>query len=473
MNRSIKFRALAPVWMVAALAVWSVASCGGGGVVGSGGTGRAAGVTVGTVNGFGSVIVDSAPYDVRNAPVVSENAPGLESPAEVKLGHRVAVGYDTAGVANVVRVDAALAGTVASVVSASRFTLLGQTVRVNATATAGPITQFGGGYTQGADVHAGDLVEVHGVLVTQAGSTLIQATRIDKLAAAPPYLRVTGLVSSLSPGSPATFALGGLSVDASHSTVLPAGTALANGQAVTVLALPGADASGVQAAQIRIRTLSAGEIDDVVSGSISGLDTQARTFTLGSLRVSYSTATPSPATSALANAQYVQVRGRVGTDGVLAAASVTIRDASANTESELRGNITGNGPLTGRFTVRGTAVDASHASLRSCPAGGLSNGLFVEVHGTLGSTGVVAQTVQCEDEPPDATIEREGMAGAVDAAAMSFSLTPSQGAAITVKWTSATYFGGATPEALAGRIVHAEGTLAGAVLVASKIEIEH
>ncbi|MGK2899950.1 MAG: DUF5666 domain-containing protein [Burkholderiaceae bacterium] len=383
MNRSIKFRALAPVWMVAALAVWSVASCGGGGVVGSGGTGRAAGVTVGTVNGFGSVIVDSAPYDVRNAPVVSENAPGLESPAEVKLGHRVAVGYDTVGVANVVRVDAALAGTVASVVSASRFTLLGQTVRVNATATAGPITQFGGGYTQGADVHAGDLVEVHGVLVTQAGSTLIQATRIDKLAAAPPYLRVTGLVISLGPGSPATFALGGLSVDASRSTVLPAGTALANGQ------------------------------------------------------------------------------------------TVTIRDASANTESELRGNITGNDPLTGRFTVRGVMVDASHASLRSCPAGGLSDGLFVEVHGTLGSTGVVAQTVQCEDEPPDATIEREGMASAVDAAAMSFSLTPSQGAAITVKWTSATYFGGATPGALAGRIVHAEGTLAGAVLVASKIEIEH
>jgi hypothetical protein len=36
----------------------SLGSCEGGGVVGSGGTGRAAGITVGTVNGFGSVIVD-------------------------------------------------------------------------------------------------------------------------------------------------------------------------------------------------------------------------------------------------------------------------------------------------------------------------------------------------------------------------------------------------------------------------------
>ena len=74
-------------------------------------------MAVGTVNGFGSVIVDGVSFDNRNAPVVREIAPGQDVVAEVKLGDRVAVQYERAGVASQVRVEAALEGIVSSSVS--------------------------------------------------------------------------------------------------------------------------------------------------------------------------------------------------------------------------------------------------------------------------------------------------------------------------------------------------------------------
>lgn len=458
-----------------ALAFSAIASCGGGGVVGSGGTGGAVGTAVGTVDGFGSVIVDGASFDNRSAPALVEIAPGVDVNADVKLGQRVAVDYEAGAVARVVRVDAALAGTVANVLSPGRFSMLGQTVSVNTSAAAGPITQFGGGYSQPADVHAGDAIEVHGVLVHQTDSTSLQATRIDRLAAPPAYLRVTGIVTQTSAGSTPSVMLGALTVDVSAANVLPAGTALAAGQTVTVLALPATltgPAAGpwqLQAAQIRVRSLRGGGLDDYVSGSVSHLDPQAKSLSLGGLLVNYAAATLTPATTALVNGLYVQVRGKVGADGSMVAASVTIRDADTGSAAQLRGNVIGYVGATRAFSVRGVAVDASGAALQGCPATGLAEGLYVEVTGTLNGTGVVASTVHCEDEPSSAQVEREGVASAVDAAAGSFSLTLDQGTVVSVKWTNATYFGDLTPQMLAGSKVQVEGTLVGGVLMASKI----
>jgi hypothetical protein len=476
MKRQIKLRERAWSALAALLALAAVVSCGGG-VVGSGGTGSPVGLAVGTVNGFGSVIVDGVAYDDRSASVVEEIAPGRYVPSDVKLGDRVSVQYETAGVASVVHVEAALSGPAASSVSMGQFSMLGQTVTVNADGNAGPITQFGGGYSQASDLRAGDSIEVHGLLVRQADSSLIQATRIDKLAAAPAYLRVTGIVSKLSNSGAVTLVLGGLTVDATGATVLPATTALANGQTVTVLALPvtlqqpSADTWRLQAAQIRIRELRGEGLDDSVSGSVSNLDALVKTLTLGSLRVNYSAAAVSPATATLANGQYVRVRGRVGADGVLAASSLTIHNAGADDEAELRGNISGYDPATGRFSVRDVMVDASGAIPQGCPATGLANGLYVEVEGSLSSSGVVASKVQCENEPSGASVEREGVAADVDIAGMSFSLVPEKGAAVSVRWTSTTYFGGVKPDTLAGKSVKVEGSLVDGVLIASKIKV--
>ena len=478
MTRLITLQSRVCSILVAALAIALVVSCGGGGVVGSGGTGKASGVTQGTVNGFGSVIVDGLAYDDRGAPAMVEAAPGVDVPSDVKLGHRVLVVYETSGVASMVRVDAALAGSVASVVSPTQLSVLGQVVIVNSNGSAGPITQFGGGYTGAADVRAGDAIEVHGLLVRQNSSAVVQATRIDKLAAGPAYLRVTGLVSALGAAGSSTFALGALTVDATGAPLLPAGTALANGEAVTVLALPGsltmpsAGTLRVQAAQIRVLRLFDAGLDDYVSGSVSHLDTQAKTFTLGGLLVNYAAATLSPTTTtALANGQYVQARGMTAADGSLNATSLSIRNAGSDTEAELRGNISGYDTATKQFNLRGVRVDASRASAQGCPATGLVDGLFVEVAGAVSSTGVIAKEVRCESEPSDATVEREGVAGSVDVAGKSFTISR-QGTVTPAKWADTTFFSGGTPQTMAGKKVHALGPLVGGVLMAGKVEIE-
>ena len=465
--------------LCALLALAALGACGGGGAVGSGGTGYGnTGVAIGTVNGFGSVIVDGVAYDDRNAPVVSEVAPGVDALSEVLLGDRVAIEYATAGVASLVRVDTALSGPVTTSVAAGRFSMLGQTVTVNTGTGSGPTTQFGGGYAKASDVRAGDPVDVQGLLVQQGSSYVVQATRVDKLATPPTYLRVSGLVSGLTTGGAPTFALAALSVDGAGASLLPSGTALANGQAVTVLALPatlmtsGAAVPQLRAAQIRVRALRGGGLDDYVSGTVSQLDAQAHTLMLGALKVNYSGATVTPPAPALADGQYVQVRGMIAIDGSLTATSIAIRDAETDNEAELHGNISAFDAAANRFTVRGVVVDASGASLLGCPAGGLADGLYVEVAGSLGSAGVVAQTIQCANEPLGGTVEREGVASAVDIAAMQFTLTTQAGTALTVAWTATTYFGGGTPQTLTGKPLQVLGSLVNGVLVASKVKID-
>lgn len=459
--------------VAAAAAVLAGVSCGGG-VVGSGGTGRSPGTVAGTVNGFGSVIVDGVTYDDRDAPRVEEVAPGQDMPVGVKLGQRVSVDYETAGVATLLRVDPTLIGTVASV-AADRLTVFGQTVLFNTTGATGPQTQFGGGYAQAADVTAGDSVAVHGVLVKQAGAYVVQATRVDKLSALPPYVRVTGVLTAV---GAARLSIGALEIDTSGAVIVPNGSTPRAGQTVSVWALastltmPAPGSWQLHAAQVRIRELKAkdSELDDVVSGAVSSLDPQAKTFMLGSLAVNYAAATLSGGT--LADGDYVRVRGMADAGGTLQASSVDIRDAGVGNESELRGNISGYDAVTKVFTVRDVAVDASAATIESCPATGLANGLYVAVEGRLSSSGVVAGTVHCEDEPTGATVEREGTVSALDAANLMLTLTPEQGSAVQVQWTATTYFGSATPQTLLGKKIKVEGSLNGAVLVAKKIEAD-
>ena len=468
---------MAGIGLAAGLAL--VASCGGGdGVVGSGGTGSPYGVTRGTVNGFGSVIVDGVSYDDRAARVVTEVGPDQDVASDVKLGDRVSLDYQTAGVAQLVRVEPTLAGTVASVASATQFSMLGQDVRVNTSAATGPVTQFGGGYAGPRDVRAGDLVEVHGVVVAQSASYIVQATRIDKLSAAPAYLRATGVLAGLSGGTAPTFTIGALTVDAQGAALRPSGVALVNGQTVTVLALPStltlanAGTWRVKAVQVRVAGVHDNGLDDYVSGSLSQLDTQAKTFVLGSLTVRYASASITPAAMNLRNGQYVQVRGSAVSDGALVASGVTVRDGESEVEAELKGNITGYLAATVRFSVRGVAVDASHAALSGCPNAGLADGLFVEIEGSLSAGGVVAAKVHCEGEPVGATIEREGLASAVDVAARRFSLTPENKVPIVVGWTDLTFFGGVVPASLTGRKVHVEGSVVSGVLMATQVKVD-
>jgi Domain of unknown function (DUF5666) len=472
MNRTtFPFQNIASAVVVALLTA-ALTACGGG--VGSGGTGQevvtSTGPTVGTVNGFGSVIVDGLSYDNRTAPVVAETAPGRDAAAEVRIATQV-------------RVDATVVGTVTDISTATntaaaapQIIVLGQTISLNNVGTAGPITQFGGGYLKAGDLRVGDAIEVHAVQLRSATSNPLQATRIDKLAALPSTLRVTGVVTATAASSAS---IGALNLDTSKAVALPAGNAVTVGQTISVwavphpLALPAPGTVVLQATQIRIRGLSVAGADNTVSGAVSRLDATAKTFNLGSLLVNYANATITPTNASVANNRYVQVRGTTAADGSLSAVSINVRDAGSNSEAELKGNISAYVAATKQFTLRGVAVDASTATLKSCPATGLANGLFVELKGAVSATGVKASSIQCGDEPAEATVEREGIAGTVDLPAKTFQITPEKGAAINVKWTDATYFGGLTAATLSGKKVQAEGALVGGVLMATKVKLNN
>ncbi|MDZ7653100.1 MAG: hypothetical protein U5L03_11385 [Burkholderiaceae bacterium] len=138
--------------LAASLLAFSVAGCGGDEQVartGSGGTGIA--TTVGSVTGFGSVIVDGDRWDDRSAIVDVENDP--RQPAAVvsggtRLGQRLSIESRTEGQADRIRIEPLLIGRVESVSAAvgtpSTIRIAGQEVRINADPNRGPVTFFDG-----------------------------------------------------------------------------------------------------------------------------------------------------------------------------------------------------------------------------------------------------------------------------------------------------------------------------------------
>lgn len=463
-------------WLVravvgAAMVALVLAGCGGG--VGSGGTGMASGLAQGTVSGFGSVLVDGDRYDDSAIATFAETAPGVQTQTVARLGERVEVEAER-GQARRLRVDAAVLGAVEAV-SADGFSLLGQVVRINADAARGPVTQFAGGYLGLASVLPGDVVEVHAFVKRAATGDVLQATRVERRDAAPLFVKVGGLVRGLDASG---FVIGGLRVLTGGAAVLPAGTPLADGQRVSVLAPaaslvvePGS-APVLRAAQVRVAVLGRAGDEVALSGVIGLLDAAAQRFDLGGTPVDASAATLRPAGTVLAEGLYVLARGTLQADGSVRAATVRVRDGRSEAEAELKGTVIGLDPVTLTFHLRGVPVDAAAAEIEGCAGRPLAEGDYVKVEGRLGPTGVIAKSVHCEDEPAEAVIEREGTAGSVDAVARRFVLALAGGGSVTVSWSDITYFEGISAATLAGRPVEVEGRLVDGVLQARKIELE-
>ena len=128
--------------------------------------------------------------------------------------------------------------------------------------------------------------------------------------------------------------------DRASSSALALST-LAAGQFVEVSGL--VDANGtILATRIERQTgFVAGVTEVEVRGTLSGLDTTARTFVLGALRVNFSAAT---VVGSLSNGVFVQVRGTQTAPGSITATRVTVEDptvgGAAGTKIEVEGFIT-------------------------------------------------------------------------------------------------------------------------------------
>ena len=194
---------LSRILVVLALAVGGCGS-GGGDVAGvdSGGTGSFA---VGTISGFGSVVVNDIRYDDRAA-VVSDAYGVARAPSDLRLGMVVEVEgsaltaapagslHAREGAANAIRVAAEIVGPLQGLdIAASQLIVLGQTVDVT------PATVFGdeltGGLAAIGALPPGSVLEVHGY-PNQSNGDRYAATRIDIRVSAEEY-RLVGIVRNL------------------------------------------------------------------------------------------------------------------------------------------------------------------------------------------------------------------------------------------------------------------------------------
>ena len=407
-----------------------LASCGGGGAVASigGGVGTGGtGISLGTVTGFGSVVVDGTAYDGATPDYYAETNTEESAPTSattVELGAQLSIALDAQGNPATVTIDPELVGAVAGL-GAGGFTVNGVPVQINTDPAAGPVTYYAG-LSGFSGLTAGMQVEVHGAVgIDSTGQGYVQATLIEQLPASNPVTRITGAVANLDAAA-GTFRIGGSTIrTTSKTSVSPAGLALANGQIVNVWSNTPAAANGVVTAQVvGIRSLSG------VAGSVQlgGLvaQRQGTGFMVSGIPIDASAAGLASTVAHLVDGEYVVVQGQSDASTGTVAATAIRPYAAQPAQVELKGTITGF-VSQGNFLVRGVPVDASQAQFDGGTAMSLANGVFVDVIGSVASSNLVtASRVTILPGAPDGgTVDYQGTVGSLVATpgGTSFTLT--------------------------------------------------
>ncbi len=473
-------RAALAALLAVGMAIGLVA-CGGSGV-GSNGTGAAPqGSGTGTVTGFGSVYIDGVAYEDSDAAVEVEEADGSTTSTETKMGQRVEVLYEpgsSRALARRIRVEASLIGSVDSVGTTS-LVVLGQTVRVNSDASAGPVTVFdtatgtavGGDLT---DLAAGDHVEVHTVRKLGGTTTELWATRVERLDALL-RLRAAGAITATSATG---FSLGSLTVNTVAATVLPAGTVPAVGQWVVVYATKDDLAGNVLTAR-RVRigeraTVPVSDDEAHLGGYVASLASGGSQFKIEDIVVKVQASTRfEPSGATLADGQYVRVEGSYDSDGNLLASEIHVR--TADDVAELHGSVVQINDTLDTFRVRDTWVDVTASTVITwgeCTTQTLADDLYVEVRGVMSRGVLQAASIVCEKEsaPTGKVIERHGTVSALNAASKQLTLLH-HSESLAVRWTDTTYFRASLASLAVGKSIEVEGRMEGAVLVATKIKL--
>jgi Domain of unknown function (DUF5666) len=487
---------------VAGLTLATLVACGGGSV-GTNGTGGPVllGLSVGTVSGLGSVIVDGTRHDDSTASVEIRREGAQAEVGDARLGHRVSLEFatDTAGAQVLQRLEL-LPSVVGRVSERTADTLgvLGQTIMANSDPARAPVTVFEAPLTSLADVRLGDAIEVHAI-AQRTGSGVrdvrLVATRIAPRSTLG-VVRVSGTVAELSPPSAGIrrFALGALTVELpSSGALLPQGVALENGRAVTVFA-PEA------AYDDTARTLGASTVQSMAVGDPATAGTLRRAGLVGAwtgsafeldgigLRVTDDTQVL-PAGRTVVDGAYVQATAVLDSSGRWRATRiehlVAAAGTSTTTTAELRGTLDDWSAATRTFTLRDTAVTltaTARIDLSECRATVLADGLYVEVKGVTTAQGLSASELSCESEPvgTKSRLERRGVVLGVDTAARTLTLRrPGSATVVAVSWTDQTYQGESLRAvglpALVGTVreIEAEGSLSsdGLRMVARKLTL--
>jgi hypothetical protein len=259
----------------------------------------------------------------------------------------------------------------------------------------------------------------------------------------------------------------GVTVTLKTSTIFENATGIADllvGDVIEVYGLVnGAD--GLTATRVEEKTGTA-EVRSV--GAVKALDTVAKTFQLHGITVNYGGADSQsiiPTPDAV-----VRVKGTLSSGTIVAtrvkAVNLTpvIKEAQHVELEGLASNVSGT-----NFEVQGLKVDASKIS----PTVSVSNGVRVEVEGTVTNGVLVATKVELKNEGVEAEIQLFGTVGGLNAAAQTFTMSSGT---VTVHWTtgSTEFLSPLTEAALANNLkVEVKGIVANGRVEASRIKLDN
>ena len=381
-----------------------LAGCGGGGdggsaspsigagPVGGGGTGS---LSVGSISGIGSIILNGVRYDDSLARVLNDDGE-LRDRKELKLGMIVRVKgkikarkADKTDEAEEIRYGSDLLGPIDSGsinVTAQTFKVLGQNVQITAT------TIFEDGLTFAA-LAENNIVDVYGFVDPVLG--LMTATRIErKVLANVKVFKLQGRISLL---TATTFQIGTLVIGFT-ADVSPARLILSNGLLVRVR-LATLPITGTRTA-LRIRPVEF-EFEDYneaeVKGTITEFTSPAR-FSVNGLQIDASNIT---LPAGLRLGARVEVEGRL-VKGVLVAKKVELEDEQDLLKFELQGTVSNLTTESGRifFTLTSsggisakvTVVIAEVIFENQLSAASLRDGIRLEIKGIALPDGTIRAT---------------------------------------------------------------------------------
>lgn len=409
----------------------------------------------GTVDGFGSVIVNGVHYQSSNADFSIDDKAGAES--DLQVGQVVTiVGSDdgSEGVALSITYDVGVEGPVSSVdLAASSFVVLGQTVLFDAMTVFKGMTE--------AELIAGANVEVSGYT---DGNGQIRATFVKADDSGEAELR--GRISALDEGTK-TFLVGSQSVSYASVTELDLdGAALANDLWVEV---EGQMDAGVLVAD-KIEAEDEHDFGDhegeaKLNGYITAL--AEGSITVGGTQVSFDASTEFEHGSAadLTLNTFVKVEGEVSADGVMLADEI---EFESQVKLEVEGPVTAvtensvsvmgvTASVDTRTRIRDERDDITYFNLTDVGVGDyLELRLSLEADGSL-------RALRLERDEADTEVKVTAPVESLDLAASTITML-----GVTVDMSAIT---GVDLSALvAGSYLEVEGTFDGSMIVATDAE---
>ncbi len=335
-------------------------------------------LSVGSISGFGSVIVNGIRFDDTKA-VVSREA-SASTAAALRLGMTVEVMGSVAadgltGTADTIKVFSEVKGLVTAIdLPNNTVVMLGTTIRVSASTVVDGVSQL-------SAIKVGDKIEAFGLRNVASGE--LSATRLEiepnsTPVTGPLSVSIKGSVANLNSGNK-TFKINNQSVDYTSGVVTGI---LVNGAVVQVQGTISNNAAVLSATKVEVKSLSApAGVRLEVQGSVSDF-VSVSDFKLNGVAVNASAVSLSATQLArLVNGARCEAAGMVD-NNILKATKLECEPAGQTASFEVKGSISAFVSV-GNFTVRGQVIDASAAIFDGGTAANLAIGKTVEIKGPV------------------------------------------------------------------------------------------